>query len=392
MTVGKLGVGFGLGLLCSLGVMAALAYQAPKPLRTPQRPARVVPLPGEAEAPEPLPKPDTQEQPPAQAVLPDPDEQRMAAEVAARLEALLAEVDLKPNPPFEIPDPPPHEGALIDHPYAIEPPDMVVVEVLEALPGRPITGERLVRPDGTITLDFYGTLHVRGLSVRQIKEKAVLLLRKHLTDEMLGLVVPDLETGELMAIRPADTDCVFVDVTAYNTKVYYVQGDVHQPGRLPFTGHETVLDALNYAGGIAPTADPHDIRLIRPARGSKPPRTYPIDFDAIMMKGDPTANLQLFPGDRLVVGRHPTVRATIAIDRVAAPISTVAQLILTSSYTLRSLSQALDKPSLTADQRRAIVDAWVELLRPIAEKGDAARMDKDTFRNLLRRGLAPDAP
>ena len=31
--------------------------------------------------------------------------------------------------------------------YILEPPDLVIVEVLEALPGRPISGERLVRPD-----------------------------------------------------------------------------------------------------------------------------------------------------------------------------------------------------------------------------------------------------
>ena len=45
-------------------------------------------------------------------------------------------------------DPPPHEGAMISLPHVIEPPDLVIIEVLEALPGRPISGERLVRPDG----------------------------------------------------------------------------------------------------------------------------------------------------------------------------------------------------------------------------------------------------
>jgi polysaccharide biosynthesis/export protein len=35
-----------------------------------------------------------------------------------------------------------------------------------------------------------------------------------------------------------------VDVAAYNSKGYYVQGDVLVPGRLPFTGQETVLDAI----------------------------------------------------------------------------------------------------------------------------------------------------
>ena len=47
----------------------------------------------------------------------------------------------------------------------IEPPDMILVEVLEALPGRPISGERLVRPDGKISLGFYGEIYVAGLTI-----------------------------------------------------------------------------------------------------------------------------------------------------------------------------------------------------------------------------------
>ena len=69
----------------------------------------------------------------------------------------------------------PHEWpkAIDKHrpPLVVEPPDMIVVEVLEALPGRPISGERLVRPDGTISLGFYGDVHVAGLTLPEIKEK-----------------------------------------------------------------------------------------------------------------------------------------------------------------------------------------------------------------------------
>ena len=71
--------------------------------------------------------------------------------------------------------------------YVVEPPDLLLVEVLEALPGRPISGERLVRPDGKISLGFYGEVYVAGLTTREIKEKIVLHLRKYLPDEVLGL-------------------------------------------------------------------------------------------------------------------------------------------------------------------------------------------------------------
>src|SRR5271156_1848463 len=78
--------------------------------------------------------------------------------------------------------------------YVLEPPDLLIVEVLDALPGRPISGERLVRPDGKISLGFYGEVYVAGLTMPEVKEKLVLHLRKYLTDIALGLVVID-ETG-----------------------------------------------------------------------------------------------------------------------------------------------------------------------------------------------------
>ena len=61
---------------------------------------------------------------------------------------------------------------------------------------------------------------------------------------------------------------MFVDVTAYNSKNYYVQGEVAVPGRLPVTGKETVLDAINYAGGLTSQADHKAVVLYRqPSKG-----------------------------------------------------------------------------------------------------------------------------
>src|SRR5918993_2331572 len=100
--------------------------------------------------------------------------------------------------------------------YVVEPPDLLLVEVLEALPGRPITGERLVRPDGKITLGFYGEVYVAGLTTTEIKERVVLHLRKFLPDEVLGLTNIDPKTDQPRPVAPRDSDRVFVDVTAYN--------------------------------------------------------------------------------------------------------------------------------------------------------------------------------
>jgi len=203
-----------------------------------------------------------------------------------------------------------------------------------------------VRPDGKISLGFYGDVYVAGLTIPEVKEKIVLHLRKYLTDEVLGLVEIDPETGgsklneagKPITIEPKDSDRIFVDVTAYNSKNYYVLGDVGSPGRLPVTGNETVLDAIQFAGGLIPTAAPNNIRLVRPAPpGACCEQVLPVNLAAIMSGGDATTNYQLMPGDRIVVYRDPIVRTTIFIDRLAAPFQTVLNSILQYSFTARSL-------------------------------------------------------
>jgi polysaccharide export outer membrane protein len=221
--------------------------------------------------------------------------------------------------------------------YVVSPPDLVLVEVLEALPGRPITGERLVRPDGTITLGFYGDVYVNGLTVSEMKTKIIIHLREFLSDEALGLIGED-RNGNPIQVDPADSDRVFVDIAAYNSQTYYVLGDVNAPGRLPITGNETVLDAVQYAGGLAPTASIPNVRLVRPAPpGVAAPQILPVNLSAIIQEGDTTTNYQLMPGDRVFVYRDPLVRATVFIDRLAAPFNTVLSSILQYSFAARNV-------------------------------------------------------
>jgi polysaccharide export outer membrane protein len=237
----------------------------------------------------------------------------------------------------------PREFTKVSMPdYIVEPPDLLIVEVLEALPGRPISGERLVKPDGKITLAFYGEVYVAGLTVDEIKEKIILHLRKYINDEVLGLVEQqvDPKDGSVknVPINPRDSNRVFVDVASYNSKVYYVEGDVAAPGRMPITGNETVLDAIHYAGGLIPTAAPQNIRLVRPAPpGACCEQVLPVNLAAIVSAGDPTTNYQLMPGDRIVVYRDPIIRTTIFIDRLAAPFQTVVNTMLQYGFMYRTI-------------------------------------------------------
>jgi polysaccharide export outer membrane protein len=209
--------------------------------------------------------------------------------------------------------------------YVIEPPDILMIEASDALPGRPVAGERLVRPDGTILLPSYGEVYVVGMTPRQAESAIADLMAKHLTT------------------RPQ----VSVDVASYNSKFYYVWGEVDRPGRYPVTGNDTVLDAMSLAGGPTPFANTHTICLVRPndpAAQFAPEVTegggqvvavhtefdeahqqiLPVDLRAVVEDGDPTTNYQLLPGDRVVVKLVPAAN----LERKLDPILTIAERVL----------------------------------------------------------------
>ena len=338
---------------------------------------------------------------------------------------MIAEYDLTPHPLPSIPDnPPPHEGALFNLPYVVQPPDLVLVEVLEALPGRTISGERMVRPDGMISLGWYGDIKVSGLTLPQIKVAIIKHLRRFLDDEQLGLAkstedevmeveppvgrpaVPPppgnnpFDLGQAQAgeaqnvatedpwqvIAPEASGNVYVDVTAYNSMSYYMQGDFAVPGRLPFTGNELVLDAVNYAGGLLSTADPKQLRLVRPQRNGQPAKVYKIDFEAIQDRGEVATNYQIFPGDRLVVGRDEVVKKTIEIDRLSAPIQSVVGIMLQEASMLRAMQTA--SPDRADQLYNELLDFW---LKQLASRGEL-KFDEQTLREALLRKLKLTPP
>lgn len=184
-------------------------------------------------------------------------------------------------------------------------------------------------------------------------------------------------------MAPAESRTVFVDVSGYNSKNYYVQGDVLISGKIVWTGNETALDALQLAGGLLPTAEPRDIRLVRPGRGGKPAKVYRVDLAAIREKGDVMSNYQIFPNDRLIVGRNDVVQKTVALDRLAAPIHAATTSIHDTANMLRAV-QLVDQAN--SDQiMKDLVDFWVH---EALGKGDL-KFDEQTLRNALVQRLKP---
>jgi polysaccharide export outer membrane protein len=230
----------------------------------------------------------------------------------------------------------PHHPPLPDAPrelkkmtlpaYVIESPDIIVVEALRALPDRPISGERLVRPDGTINLGLYGSVRVAGLTLEQAKAA----IEEHLS-------------------KSIKNPQVNVDVYSYNSKVYYVIADGagfgEQVVRLPYTGNETVLDAIGQIGGLPAVADKKQIWVARPA----PDHTcsdivLPVDWNAIAQCGQTATNYQLMPGDRVYIKSGPMLAFDGGLAKLFAPFERIMGFLLLTGFTIG----VLDNPKAAA--------------------------------------------
>jgi protein involved in polysaccharide export with SLBB domain len=182
-------------------------------------------------------------------------------------------------------------------PYVIEMPDVIRVEVqlrdgekLTALPGQAVSGDYVVRPDGTVSLGRYGPVKVAGLQI----PSAANAIRAHIAAH---------ELVKEKVNRPEDLS-ISLDVVRYNSKKYYVISDEpegQQVAAFPLTGNETVLDAIGNVAGLAARAETATIGLARLGSDGRPAETLPVDWKGITEQGRTETNYQLMPGDRVYV-------------------------------------------------------------------------------------------
>ena len=167
-------------------------------------------------------------------------------------------------------------GGLKKQPYLIAPPDVLRLEVDNGASGTQQM-DLLVRPDGTIALGTYGTVEVEGL-----------------TDEQAAKAV-----ARLIFKKTQKDGNVRLSVLSPNSRFYYllVEGaavDV-QVHRFPFTGAETVLDAMSQIRDQFRETPPASVSI---ERGKE---TLLVDWPAIVLDSKSSTNRPLQAGDRLHV-------------------------------------------------------------------------------------------
>jgi len=223
-------------------------------------------------------------------------------------------------------------------PYVIEAPDVLQVDVILApltenlqnnqystyLAPQPINGQFLVKMDGTIMLGIYGSVQVAGLTVDQARER----VRDFISEQAKK------DKGVLQ---------VTVDVTAYNSKQFYVITDGAGYGEqvypFPITGSETVLDAMGRVGGLPAVGSRRRIWVARRSpHPETPEQKLPVDWIGITQCGNTSTNYQILPGDRIYVQAESIFRVDNALAKMLSPVERVFGVILLGSSTVNSIN------------------------------------------------------
>jgi len=165
-----------------------------------------------------------------------------------------------------------------------------------------------IQPNGKITLKLLGDVKIVGMTAKEIGAKLEVLLSRYYVDPQVG-----------------------VKVVAFRSKKYYVYGEGIGAGARPYTGRDTLVDAVFSAvpNFLAWTSR---VCVIRPARGDSPVRTIEVDVDKMLKTGDWSKNILLEPDDVVYVPPTPAAWVGHRVHEILYPVAPLAALYATPAY------------------------------------------------------------
>lgn len=192
----------------------------------------------------------------------------------------------------------PHEVDVTVDEYRLQPADEITINSTRVpeLHGQ----AQVIRPDGKVSYELVGDVSVAGKTPDEVAE----ILSEKIT--------------QIYKIR--DKHPVNVQVSGLASKLYYIIGNVRDPGAKIFTGRETVMSAIAKAVPTH-TAWEERIRLVRPSTGKDvKAQICKVDFHKMIKYGDMRKNVLLEEGDVIYV--PPTILAAIGltVSELVTPI------------------------------------------------------------------------
>lgn len=205
----------------------------------------------------------------------------------------------------------PYEVDVTSDEYILQPPDEIIVYCAKV----PEINEQRqkIRPDGKISFEGVGELEAAGKTPQE--------LANDLRVKVLDLYKSDHVVEKAIDLR----------IFSFQSKVYYVLGQVYEPGPRIYTGRDSVVTAIAIAQPN-PMAWIERIQVIRPSTDENvKAKIFEVNFDRLMAHGDMSKNVLLQEGDIIYV--PPTILGWMAL-KVEEAIRPIARAF-SGIYTVR---------------------------------------------------------
>jgi len=171
--------------------------------------------------------------------------------------------------------PAPPKAASAEYKYQIGPGDQLEINVWR----NPELSARVpVRPDGKVTTPLIEDLQAVGKNPAELAREIELRLAKYIREPSVTVLVTSFVGNSSEQVR--------------------VVGQATRPAALPYRQNMTLLDVMISVGGITEFAAGNRAVLIRQTEGNK---QYRIRLKDLLKGGDVTANVEVVPGDVIMI-------------------------------------------------------------------------------------------
>ncbi|MBG6080371.1 polysaccharide export outer membrane protein [Rubrivivax gelatinosus] len=135
-----------------------------------------------------------------------------------------------------------------------------------------------VRPDGKVSAPLVDEVVAQGKTSVQLARDLEQVLGKYVRDPIVTVLVNGF-------------------VGPYSEQIRVV-GEAAKPQFLPFKSKMTVLDVMIAVGGLTDFASGNRASILRTSEGNK---QYSVRLDDLIKDGDVSANVEMRPGDILII-------------------------------------------------------------------------------------------
>jgi polysaccharide export outer membrane protein len=135
-----------------------------------------------------------------------------------------------------------------------------------------------VRPDGKVSAPLVDELSAQGKTPEQLAREVEKVLGKYVRDPIVTVMVTSF-------------------VGPYSEQIRVV-GEAAKPQFLAYKNKMTVLDVMIAVGGLTDFASGNRATILRTAEGNK---QYSVRLQDLLKRGDVAANVEMRPGDILII-------------------------------------------------------------------------------------------